>query len=205
MTKKTEETNKKKQATTKPATSKKTTKSSKAPASGKKTNVPDNPPADSAATVADDSSSGTKKPLLDENGKFAKGHKKVGGRQLGTKNRNSNIRDRLKEQLEPILDQLETYLLQVKQQEGAGEMLKTAEKYMPYVWPKYQSMSLTADQERPISEEQRLTELDALYTKKELSINFKTMTVVNNDKLHAVDPESDEDDFDLSIFDTVDN
>jgi hypothetical protein len=43
-----------------------------------------------------------------------------------------------------------------------------------------------------------------MYTKKELSINFKTMTVVNNDKLRSSDPDADEDDFDLSVFGTTD-
>lgn len=144
-----------------------------------------------------------KKGARDAQGRFVKGHVKEGGRVAGTKNRNSNIRDRLKEQVEPFVGQISELLLRVQKEEGTNEMLQRIEKFMPYFMPKYQSMSLSADVDRPISEEQRLTELDAMYTKKELSINFKTMTVVNNDKLRAEDPEADEDDFDLSIFDTT--
>ncbi len=145
-----------------------------------------------------------KKASRDANGRFTKGHAKEGGRTAGTKNKATSIRDKLKEQLQPTLDNLGAYLLIVKDQDGMSEMLKTAEKFMPYYLPKLSSMSLSADQDRPISEEQRLTELDALYTKKELSINFKSMTMVNNDKLRLSDPDNDEDDFDLSIFDTTD-
>jgi hypothetical protein len=144
-----------------------------------------------------------KSKLLDERGKFAKGHKKVGGRAAGTKNRNSNIRDRLKEQVEPFIESIAENLMKVQKEEGTAAMMTLQEKFMPYFMPKYSAMSLSADQDRPISEEERLLELDGLYTKKELSINFKSMTVVNNDKLHSSDPDADEDDFDLSIFDTT--
>ena len=147
----------------------------------------------------------SKKPLHTDSGDFAKGHTKVGGRKAGTKNRNSNVRDRLKEQIEPFIGEIGVLLMRVKEEEGTNEMLQRMKDFMPYFMPKYQSMSLTADNDRPISEEQRLTELDALYTKKELSINFKTMTIVNNDKLRLSDPEADEDDFDLSVFDTTDS
>ena len=99
---------------------------------------------------------------------------------MGSKNKAGNIRDRLKEQLEPIVNNIGEYLLKVKQEEGTKEMLALAEKYMPYCWPKFSSMSLSADMDRPISEEQRLVELNDMYTKKELSINFKQMTVVDN-------------------------
>lgn len=143
------------------------------------------------------------KPSRDTSGRFQKGRKKTGGRMAGTKNRASNIRDRLKEQLEPYIDIIGELLMEVRQQEGTNEMMQRLEKFMPYVWPKYQSMSLNAEMNRPISEEERLLELDAMYTKKELSINFKTMTVVDNDK--EKDPTADEDDFDISQFEVVDN
>ena len=146
-----------------------------------------------------------KKPLHKANGDFAKGHAKVGGRVAGTPNRNSNIRDRLKEQVEPFIGQISELLMLVKKEEGTNEMLQRVKDFMPYFMPKMQSVNLSADSERPLSEEERLKELDARYTKKELSINFKSMTIVNNDKLREDDPEADEDDFDLSIFDTKDD
>ena len=155
-----------------------------------------------ASSTGTESVGKEKSKLRDESGKFTKGHKKLGGRAAGTKNRNSSIRDILKEQLEPFIKEISVNLLKVQNEEGTAAMMTLQEKYMPYFVPKLQSMSLSADQDRPISEEERLLELDGLYTKKELSINFKTMTVVNNDKMRGADPESDEDDFDLSIFDT---
>lgn len=123
----------------------------------------------------------------------------------GTKNRNSNVRDRLKEQVEPFVGQIGELLIKVQREEGTNEMLQRLKDFLPYIQPKLQSVSIGADQDRPISEEERLIELDSRYTKKELSINFKTMTVVNNDKLRDIDPESDEDDFDLSVFNTTDD
>lgn len=135
-------------------------------------------------------------------GQFVKGHKSSGGRPMGSKNKAGNIRDRLKEQLEPIVNNIGEYLLKVKEEEGTKEMLALAEKYMPYCWPKFSSMSLSADMDRPISEEQRLVELNDMYTKKELSINFKQMTVVDNNAAKVAgdnDPDYDPD-FDVEAF-----
>ena len=142
--------------------------------------------------------------LHDENGNFAKGHKKIGGRQMGTKNRNGNVRDRLKEQIEPFIDNICENLIRVQKEEGTAAMLALQEKFMPYFMPKYSSMAIGAEHESTVSEEERLRELDALYTKKELSINFKTMIVVDNDKPKGGDFDPDEDpDFDLSQFDNL--
>ena len=136
--------------------------------------------------------SGDKSKSRDNKGQFVKGRKKTGGRQLGTKNRNSNVRDRLKEQVEPFVDNIAEMLMQVKKEEGTKEMLYLMEKFMPYFMPKYSALTLGSDQDRPISEEQRLLELDAKYTKKELSINYNTMVVVNNDKPKGdADPDED--------------
>ncbi len=140
--------------------------------------------------------------LLDKNGKFAKGHKKVGGRQAGTPNRNSSIRDKLKEQVEPFIQNIAENLIRVQKEEGTAAMMALQEKFMPYFMPKYSSMSFSADQDRPISEEERLLELDTLYTKKEISINIKNLTIVDNDKLRTSE-DDDEDNFDLSIFNTT--
>ena len=159
------------------------------------------PSASTTPDAAEKPAGNEKDKLLDEKGKFKQGHKKVGGRTAGIKNRTSNIRDRLKEQVEPFVGQIGELLIKVQREEGTNEMLQRLEKFMPYFMPKLQSMSLNAETDRPISEEERLLELDGLYTKKELSINLKTMTVVNNDKMRLDDPETDEDDFDLSIFD----
>ena len=134
-------------------------------------------------------------------GQFVKGRTKTGGRKMGTPNKNGNIRDRLKEQVEPYIDAIGELLIQVKQQEGTKEMLYLVEKFMPYFQPKYSAVSLSADMDRPINEEQRLIELNDMYTKKELSINFKQMTVVNNNAKIAGDNDLDYDpDFDVEAF-----
>ena len=130
------------------------------------------------------------------NGQFEKGHSKLGGRAPGTKNKNS-IRDRLKDQLEPFFDSIGENLLKVQKEEGTAAMMALQEKFMPYFMPKYSSMSIGADLDRPISEEQRLLELDEQYTKKQISINIKSMVVVNNDLPKDNDDPDDDADFDL--------
>ena len=143
----------------------------------------------------------------DEHGRFKKGSKRpeAAGRKMGTKNRNSNVRDRLKEQLEPFIDNIGEMIARIKVEEGTKEAAYVLEKFMPYFVPKYSSVNITAEDDTPISEEQRLLNLDAKYTKKELSINIKSVKIVDNDVLRADEADPDEDmDFDLSQFDVVD-
>lgn len=141
----------------------------------------------------------------DSNGRFTKGHAKEGGRKLGTPNRAGNLRDRLKQYLEPFIDNIPQMLVKVQQEDGTKEAMYLMEKYMPYFMPKYSSLAIGADQDRPMDEEQQLLELDARYTKKELSINFKTMIVVDNDALHDDDDPDDDPDFDLCQFETTED
>ena len=149
-----------------------------------------------------DSKDKSEKPKRNSKGQFVKGHTKVGGRKLGTGNRNGNVRDRLKDQVEPFVDNIGELLMKVKQEEGTKEMLSLVEKFMPYFMPKYSAVALSADMDRPISEEQRLVELNDMYTKKELSINFKQMTVVDNNAAKAaVESDNDYDpNFDVEAF-----
>lgn len=139
----------------------------------------------------------------DSSGRFKKGHEKKGGRQLGTKNRAGNIRDRLKEYLEPFIDEIPINLIKVQKEEGTAAMLGLMEKFMPYCMPKYSALSIGADQDRPVDEEQRLLELDAKYTKKELSINFKTMIVVDNDAAAGEHDPDEDPNFDLSQLEEI--
>ncbi len=134
-------------------------------------------------------------------GQFEKGHEKKGGRKLGTKNiaPKGNLRDRLREKLEPLIEGLDVELELVRKEEGAAARLALIEKFMPYFMPKYSAVSIGADQDRPLTEEQRLLELEQKYTKKMLSINIKSMVVVNNDLPRDTDVDPDDDpDFDLS-------
>lgn len=135
-------------------------------------------------------------------GQFVKGNHASNGRPKGSKNKCGNVRDRLKEQVEPYVDSIGELLMKVKQEEGTKEMLTLVEKFMPYFMPKFSALSLSADMDRPISEEQRLVELNERYTQKELSINFKQLTVVdNNTSKTAGDVDADYDpNFDVEAF-----
>ena len=134
-------------------------------------------------------------------GKFAKGHEKKGGRKVGSKNLapKGNLRDRLREKLEPLIEELDVELQKVQKEEGTAAKLALIEKFMPYFMPKYSAVNISADQDRPLSEEERLKELDGKYTKKMLQIDIKSMVVVDNDapKDMDVDPDNDPE-FDLS-------
>lgn len=143
-----------------------------------------------------------KKKERNTKGQFEKGHEKKGGRKLGTKNiaPKGNLREKLREQLEPFFDNLAVDLMKVEKEEGTAARLALQEKFLPYYIPKYSAVSVSADQDRPLTEEQRLVELEQKYTKKMLSINIKSMVVVNNDLPRDdtdMDPDDDPD-FDLS-------
>lgn len=134
-------------------------------------------------------------------GKFAKGHEKKGGRKVGSKNLapKGNLRDRLREKLEPLIEELDVELQKVQKEEGTAAKLALIEKFMPYFMPKYSAVNISADQDRPLSEEERLKELDGKYTKKMLQINIKSMVVVDNDAPKDIDVDPDNDpEFDLS-------
>lgn len=137
------------------------------------------------------------------NGRFEKGHEKKGGRKPGSKNvaPKGNLRDRLREQLEPLIDNLKEDLMKVEKEEGTAARLALQEKYLPYFMPKYSAVNIGADQDRPLSEEDRLKELDEKYTKKMLQINIKSMVVVDNDAPRDIDIDPDDDpEFDLSML-----
>ena len=144
-----------------------------------------------------------KDPPLQNHRGFAKGHKKVGGRQLGTKNKYGNVRDRLKEKIDPFLDNLDELIQRAIKEDGAAAGLAAIEKFMPYFTPKFSSVSLGAEQDRPLSEEEALMDMDAKYKKKELEINIKSLTIVNNDIPHDDVNDTDEQDFDFSKLEDV--
>lgn len=134
-------------------------------------------------------------------GRFEKGRAKTGGRKVGVKNLapKGNLRDRLREKLEPLIENLDVELEKVQVEEGTAAKLALIEKFMPYFMPKYSAVNISADQDRPLSEEERLKELDGKYTKKMLQIDIKSMVVVDNDKPKDVDVDPDDDpEFDLS-------
>ena len=137
-----------------------------------------------------------------EKGQFTKGGKKPegSGRKVGTKNKYGNIRDRLKEIIMPYLEtdidnmkpgakSLATDLMKIA---DPNDRVHAVAAILPYIVPKYTSTTITADANRPVSEEEHLLELDAKYTKKEVSINIKTLTIVDNDNPNGdYDPDDD--------------
>lgn len=149
--------------------------------------------------------------------RFQKGRKKTGGRKIGTKNKYGNIRDRLKDIIMPYLEPDPNNLENPKVKCLATDLMAIADpkdradivsKFMPYLIPRYTSTTLSADSNRPVDEEEQLLELDKQYTKKELTITLKQVTIVDNDapgtppqqlQLTDFDPD-EEDDFDIEAL-----
>lgn len=154
------------------------------------------------------------KPARNAKGQFVKGKPKTGGRQKGTKNKYGNIRDRLKDIILPYLTLDpedsgiggKSLIRDLAKIDDPNDRAHVIAAYMPYVVPKYSSTTITADANRPIDEEQQLLEMDEQYTKNELTITLKKVTIVDNDNSQAsgtpprltdFDPDED-DDFDIS-------
>ena len=165
------------------------------------------------ATAPEKTGEKKKVPSRANSGCFEKGHDKVGGRKAGSKNKYGNIRDRLKALLMPYLETdpdkmsdpkiptLAKDLIKIDDPKDRAEVIS---KYLPFVVPKYSSTTITADADRPINEEEELLALDATYTKKEITLTLKQVTIVDNDKsslpppapITDFDPD-EEDDFDI--------
>ena len=124
----------------------------------------------------------TRKPVRqgrDASGKFVKGRKKTGGRAPGTKNKYSSIRDALKEEMRPYLEQLGVILAGIR---DPKDLVDAMSKIMPFFLPRYSSTTISADHQRPIGEEERLKALDDEYKKKDTAIEMKKLTIIDNDK-----------------------
>lgn len=127
---------------------------------------------------------------------FKKGRVKTGGRKLGTKNKYGNIRDRLRNIIEPYLNpdstMKHTLADDLMRIEDPKDRADTVSKFMPFVAAKYSAVQFGTDNERPVTEENRLLELDNKYKKSEVEIKMKSITVVDNDnegKETSLDPK----------------
>lgn len=157
------------------------------------------------STVSKASSPGKTTRQRNEKGQFVKGKDKTGGRKPGTKNKYGNIRDRLKDIIMPYLEPdpdcvtaggktPPSLALDLMKIDDPNDRIHAVAAILPYIVPKYTSTTITADSNRPISEEENLLELDRKYTQKEISINIKTLTIVDNDNPSAeYDPDDDPD------------
>lgn len=136
---------------------------------------------------------GTKR---DSNGRFVKGTKKIAGsgKKMGSKNVSSgSIRDKLKEIVMPYLNgdvdaDGNTLAKDLQKIDDPKDRADIITKYLPFIVPKYSSTTISADANRPVSEEERLVELDKEFKKTETSISIKTLTVIDNDDAGASAP-----------------
>lgn len=154
-----------------------------------------------------------KKVARKANGQFEKGCQKLGGRKPGSKNKYGNIRDRLKDILLPYLEtdpdkmtpDVPTFAKDLMKITDPKDRADVISKYLPFVVPKYSATTISADTNRPVDEEQELLDLDNSFTKKELTLTLKQVTIVDNDKkpgstpppLTDFDPDEDAD-FDIN-------
>lgn len=111
--------------------------------------------------------------------------KKTGGRKAGTPNKvTKSVRESLRDALTGYINgineknySLFTDLMQI--QEPAGRLAMVA-KFLPYVAPKLQSVSLNNDESRNLSVEESFMELEKKFEKQEATINIKNLKIVNN-------------------------
>lgn len=139
-----------------------------------------------------------------EKGQFVKGADKPegSGRKPGTKNKYGNVRDRLREIIMPYLEP-DPDNVEIGQKSLASDLMKIDDPndrvhavaaILPYIVPKYTSTTITADANRPISEEEHLLDMDAKYTKTQVHIDIKSLTIVDNDNPDGdYDPDDDPD------------
>ena len=132
----------------------------------------------------------------DASGRFVKGTKKLpgSGKKMGSKNVSSgSIRDKLKEIVMPYLNgdvdaEGNTLAKDLQKIDDPKDRADIITKYLPFIVPKFSSTTISADANRPVSEEERLVELDNEYKKSEMSISIKTLTVIDNDNAGASAP-----------------
>lgn len=188
-------------AVSKPKTGTKKTKSApKVPQSGAtkkksidKTALDKSSAEPSSAPENEKKKTGTKR---DSNGRFVKGTKKIAGsgKKMGSKNVSSgSIRDKLKEIVMPYLNgdvdaDGNTLAKDLQKIDDPKDRADIITKYLPFIVPKYSSTTISADANRPVSEEERLVELDKEFKKTETSISIKTLTVIDNDDAGASAP-----------------
>jgi hypothetical protein len=127
-------------------------------------------------------------------GQFVKGAAKPAnsGRKPGVTNKYGNIRDRLKDIIMPYItddpDVKKSLSADLMAIDDPVDRIDAVAKLMPFIVPKYSSTTISADNSRPMAEEDRLLELDKQYKKTQTEINIKTLTVFDYDKGEAPQP-----------------
>lgn len=91
-----------------------------------------------------------------------------------------------------------TLSLDLQRIDDPNDRVHAVAAILPYIVPKYTSTTITADANRPISEEEHLLEMDAKYKKTEIHIDINSLTIVDNDN-GEYDPDDDPD-FNIDEF-----
>lgn len=118
-----------------------------------------------------------KKESSQSGGKFQTGHKKVGGRKAGTKNKvTTDIRKLIIEQITPKLQKLGEDLDAMKPAERAAALAQWAN----YVIPKYSNTTINQDHTRDIGTEELLKQLESNYEQGDIQIDITKIRVHNN-------------------------
>ena len=106
-----------------------------------------------------------------------KGCVKTGGRKIGSKNKlSSNIRSKLKDQLDPFLDNIGRDLAEI---DDPKERVQAIVSLLPFCAPKMQSIDMNAKQEHDISIEKSLIALDERFSEKKAELMRRKIKLVS--------------------------
>ncbi len=109
---------------------------------------------------------------------FQKGHKKIGGRQKGSKNKvTKSIRKILEEQLLPRLQDIGETIDNIK---DPSDRAAAMAHFLPFVVPRYSNTTINADIHRDISTEQYIKDMNGKYDKADIKIDAQTLNIINN-------------------------
>ncbi len=113
----------------------------------------------------------------DNGGQFKKGHKKMGGRKAGTKNKvTTDIRKLIIDQITPRIEKLGNDLDKMEPAERVAALAHWAN----YVIPKYSNTTINGDSKRDIGTEEMLKQLNGEYQRTDITIDITKIKIVNN-------------------------
>lgn len=111
-------------------------------------------------------------------GKFQTGHKKVGGRKAGTKNKvTTDLRKLLQEQLLPHIQTIGETIKQIK---DPTEKSAAIAHWANYLIPKYSNTTINQDHTRDLGTEELLKQLESNYEQVDIQIDITKIRVHNN-------------------------
>ena len=109
---------------------------------------------------------------------FESGHKKVGGRKAGSKNKvTKDLRRIIEEQLTERLSHLGELLDSIDEPDKKA---MTLAHWTNYILPKYSNTTINTDEKRDLTTEEYLLELESNYRQKDISMSVDDIKIVNN-------------------------